>query len=183
MGNNRTPNSQSMRASMELLATIQPDLTDGQRQELFEAVLMDENNDFEAVERQFKMELAVIESGAVFGAAVPPPGRESDIKFFDFDIYRVFYHSTHPPAVANAMFSCNFYIGKSGQGIESITLNAHAVYDIKLLDMTGEWATCYPMNVLPGTRVRLLGSMSQVQELVFPLNPYEISAVIHHLPA
>ncbi|KAJ6614086.1 hypothetical protein B0H10DRAFT_2436184 [Mycena sp. CBHHK59/15] len=176
MRRNRTPNPQSAgRAkhveSMRLLATIYPDLQDSQRQEILQCALMAHSQDPVAVEHHFQVLLATLKSGAVFGAAVPPAG--VDIKSFDFDIHKV----------QNAPFSWNFYIGKRGGGIDSIIQDAHKVYGIKLLDMTGNWATCYPMTVLPGTRVRLLGRGSDVHELVFPLNPYEISAVVHHLPA
>ncbi|KAJ7471266.1 hypothetical protein B0H11DRAFT_1376737 [Mycena galericulata] len=181
MHSNRTPKPQSAKdvESMGLLATIYPDLQDSQRQEILQCALMAHSQDPVAVDHHFRVLLATLRSGAVFGAAVPPAG--VDIKSFDFDIHRVFYHPTYP--IQNAPFSWNFYIGKRGGGIDSIIRDAHKVYGIKLLDMIGNWATCYPMTVLPGTRVRLLGRGSEVHELVFPLNPYEISAVVHQLPA
>ncbi|KAJ7756121.1 hypothetical protein B0H14DRAFT_2977966, partial [Mycena olivaceomarginata] len=159
MRSNRTPNPQSAGhakhvESMRLLATIYPDLQDSQRQEILQCALMAHSQDPVAVEHHFQVLLATLRSGAVLGAAVPPAG--VDIKSFDFDIHRVFYHPTYPPHVQNAPFSWNFYIGKRGGGIDSIIQDAHKVYGIKLLDMTGNWATCYPMTVLPGTRVRLL---------------------------
>ncbi|KAJ7096686.1 hypothetical protein B0H15DRAFT_826045 [Mycena belliarum] len=187
MRTNRTPNSQSAGPadhveSMRLLADIYPDLQDSQRQEILQSALMSHNHDHVEVVQYLQMMLATFRSGAVFGATVPPAG-VVDIKSFDFDIHRVFYHSTYPPHTPNAPFSWNFYIGKRGRGIDSIIQDAHQVYGINLLDMTGHWTPCFPMNVLPGTRVRMLGRGSEIHELVFPLNPYETSAVVHHLPA
>ncbi|KAJ6481774.1 hypothetical protein C8R45DRAFT_311844 [Mycena sanguinolenta] len=166
--------------SMHMLAQIYPDMKEDQHREFLQDTLEDVSP--EAAVIYFRELLEVTTSGVAFAATVPPANR-TDLKSFDFDIHRIFYHSTWPPHLQDRnAFTWNFYIGKRGQGIESIVQDAHKVYDVKILGMLGEWVGCYLMNVPPRTRVRLLGSASQVHELVFPPDPNE-SAVVHFLPA
>ncbi|KAF7366476.1 hypothetical protein MSAN_00904600 [Mycena sanguinolenta] len=134
-------------------------------------------------EYHFGVSLKASKMNTVFGAKVPPATRMDDLKSFDFDIHRVFYHPTYPADCPNpGLFTWNFYIGKRGEGVESIDQDAEKTYRIQLLDF-GRWGPCKILNVLPGTRVRMLGSDSRFHQLVFPNNPYEISDFVHYLPA
>ncbi|KAK7025225.1 hypothetical protein R3P38DRAFT_2953401 [Favolaschia claudopus] len=165
--------------SMRLLRMIYPELGEDQLREILQSALNKMSPD--AVENHFRVLLEVANSGAVFGPATPPPGAQ--LKFFDFDIHRVFYHPLYPPSIPNpGLFSWNFYIGQRGKGVDSIIPNAQQLYDIQLLDAPENWEQCRPLNVLPLTRVRLFRRGFPVQELVFPPNPSDPSS-IHYLPA
>jgi hypothetical protein len=155
---------------MRLVAKIYPMLKEDQRTEIFHYALKT-TLDLTAVDDHFRVLRVTLTSSvgvlnALFGdlkltwvlQIVPPPG--ADIKTFDVDVLRVFYHSTHSADPLNpGPFFWNFYIGRQGEGVDSIILDAHKKYEVKLSD---NWVPCYPMVVLPGTRVRIITRGSEV---------------------
>ncbi|KAJ6481772.1 hypothetical protein C8R45DRAFT_311816 [Mycena sanguinolenta] len=167
--------------SMRMIAETYPDLLEEQHRELLQYTLA-RQSPMDAV-YHFGVLLKASKMNTVFGAKVPPASRMDDLKSFDFYSHRVFHHPTHPADCPNpGLFTWNFYIGKSGEGVESIDQDAEKTYRIELLDFRGRWGRCKILNVLPRTRVRMLGSGTQVHELVFPPNPNELDVVVHLLP-
>ncbi|KAJ7982802.1 hypothetical protein DFH06DRAFT_1440271 [Mycena polygramma] len=166
--------------SMRLLAEMYPTLREDQHREILETSLTDQ--DSKTMVEHYRKLLVASKSGVVLGATTPPPG--ADLKWFDFDVHRIFYHSLYPPNHPNpGSFCWMFYIGERDKGVEFINPDATELYPLKMLDMTGHWTAFKAMMVLPGTRVRIFRRGSEVHELVFPPDPKEKStSTIHYLP-
>ncbi|KAJ7982821.1 hypothetical protein DFH06DRAFT_711531 [Mycena polygramma] len=167
--------------SMRLLAEMYPTLEEENLREILDAALLVQDSK-ETVE-YFREMLEASKWGVMFGATTPPPN--ADLKWFDFDVHRIFYHSLYPPNHPNPDgFSWSFYIGKRGEGVESIIEDAIKLYDIKLLSMVGTWSPCVVGNVLADTKIRIYRQGSEVQELSFPPDPHKKNeATVYRLPA
>ncbi|KAJ7432709.1 hypothetical protein B0H11DRAFT_2378904 [Mycena galericulata] len=172
-------------AVQELLATVMPDASAQKRQEAFgEAFNL--TGSFEAAVAFVERSRDAVACGAVIGAPFPPAN--ADVKSKDVGPFKIFYHSTRPLQLQEGnLFTWNFYIGRSGRGVDSIMPNwtDHGIV-VKIPTLIGgEWGVCPVLTILPSTRVRLCTRASNgtevIHEIVFPPDPRESSVNIHYL--
>ncbi|KAJ6465079.1 hypothetical protein C8R47DRAFT_1224554 [Mycena vitilis] len=163
-----------MAESMRLLAEMYPTLEEENLREVLDAALVTQDSK-EAVEYFRKtLESRGVRVVRISTFCDTDTEANADLKWFDFDVHRIFYHSLHPPNYPYPTgFSWSLYIGKSGQGVESIIQDAIKLYDIKLLNMVGRWSLCVVENVLADTKIRIYRQGSEAQELVFPPDPHK----------
>ncbi|KAJ7856746.1 hypothetical protein B0H14DRAFT_2752636 [Mycena olivaceomarginata] len=173
-------------AVAEFLATVLPDASPQQRQDVFDDTVNTEGG-LEAAVAFFKRFHDVVASGVMMGAPSPPVNAE--IKSTDVGPFTIFYHPTFPRHLQeNNLFMWNFYIGRRGQGVCLIMPDlAQQGIVVKIPGLTGEWGECQALTILPSTRVRLTyydtpakqsqirgGASNRVQvthELVFSTRP------------
>ncbi|KAJ7791197.1 hypothetical protein B0H14DRAFT_2936435 [Mycena olivaceomarginata] len=141
-------------AVAEFLATVLPDASPQQRQDVFDDAVNTEGG-FGAAVAFFKRFHDVVASGVVMGAPSPPVNAE--VKSTDVGPFTIFYHPTFPRHLQeNNPFMWNFYIGRRGQGVHSIMPDlAQQGIVVKIPGLTGEWGECQALTILPSTRVRL----------------------------
>ncbi|KAJ7890398.1 hypothetical protein B0H13DRAFT_2666015 [Mycena leptocephala] len=151
---------------------------------IFEDVIKNEGS-YEAAVAYFEDIRQVVESGAVFGASLPPPGHI--LKSVDIGPLAIFYHSTFPAHLQQGnYFTWNFYIGSIGAGEESIMPDwSKRGIVVRILGLTGRWEECLILTIRASTRVRISYSDdtrgTTTHELVFPPDPSEASIDVHYL--
>ncbi|KAJ7677456.1 hypothetical protein B0H17DRAFT_1079222 [Mycena rosella] len=184
----------------ELLAVLLPDGDARQRRELLEDMISVQGSHDAAI-ASLRPTYDVIKAGTVIGvrpcrrhcsgvtssaSQAPSPPPNTEVKYADVGPFRIFYHSTFPRNIQNSNpFTWSFYIGQRGQGQDSIMPNwsQHGI-TIRIPDLTGKWADCPVLTILPSTRVRIVYSEDRTQvtrEVVFPPDPKETSITVHYL--
>jgi len=162
-----------------------PDVTSAQRRREIFAETVSTEGSFEAALRLAFVERIhkVVVSGVVMGAPSPPANAE--VKSSDVGPFRIFYHATYPSHLQdNSPFMWNFYIGKRGQGLDSIMPDwMRQGIVVKIPGLTGKWGECPVLTIPPSTRVRISyhdSNRTQVtDEVVFPPDPRESSITVH----
>ncbi|KAJ7903392.1 hypothetical protein B0H14DRAFT_2664772 [Mycena olivaceomarginata] len=151
-------------AVAEFLATMLPDASPQQRQDVFDDAVNTEGG-FEAAVAFFKRFHDVVASGVVFGAPSPPVN--ADIKSTDVGPFTIFYHPTFPR-----------HLQKNNP--------------LRVRSIMPDWAQqgivvkipCQALTILPSTRQsQVRGGASHrsrvTHELVFPPDPRESSITLH----
>ncbi|KAJ7021982.1 hypothetical protein C8F04DRAFT_1194940 [Mycena alexandri] len=148
------------------------------------AETIENEGSYEAAVAYFEDFYKVVNSGVVFGAALPPP----DVILSSIDVGRltVFYHSTFPADLQRGnAFTWNFYIGLRGAGAHSIMSDwSKRGIVVRIPGLARKWEECQVLIVLACTRVRISypeGTGATTHELVFPPDPNEADIPVHYL--
>ncbi|KAF7324331.1 hypothetical protein MSAN_02524000 [Mycena sanguinolenta] len=101
--------------NIHLLAQTYPELKEDQHREIPSRF----GRSAKAAEHLFRVTLEDFQNGAVFRATVPPPN--ALFKPFDFDIHKVFYHSSIFPTFRIALRSTGIFILENGVKVSSLS--------------------------------------------------------------
>ncbi|KAJ6493078.1 hypothetical protein C8R45DRAFT_183129 [Mycena sanguinolenta] len=129
-------------------------------------------------------------AGNFFTIATQPerPPHNAIVKQATVGPFTILYHSAYPPHLQHrASFAWNFYIGRHGEGQNSIMQPeewSRRGIRVDIIGYTGKWENCTLLKVAPATRVRFTYPTSTTvaqEEVVFPRNPREASIPIQYL--
>ncbi|KAJ7240415.1 hypothetical protein B0H12DRAFT_55102 [Mycena haematopus] len=198
----------------DLLDAVLPNTTHDERVKSFNDVLELEGSVDAAVALHTRV-YECIKTGVVIGVRpVPPP--HLTLVFFcatqiqcvqatyppanavihtaDVGPLRLFYHSLYPAHLrANNPFSWNLYIGRPGQGLESIMPDWEAQgIRVEVPNLLGRWERCGALTILPSTRVRITYPESDrdnegkkftvTEEVILPGDPKDARIHVRLLP-